>query len=165
MKIRILTVDAMLTAVSMCVYAIESAIPPLVSFPGVKLGLANAVTLAAIYISGRRDAFVIVAVRLILTFLLFGNMMSFLFSATAGLACCAVMSICSYFTDKEDMWITSIFGALVHNGVQILIASFIVGTVGLLYYFFVLVIASVLSGLFTGICAKYTVMLFDKLKI
>ena len=51
MKIRTLTADALLAALSMCVYAIESAVPPLVAVPGVKLGLANAVTLTAIRIS------------------------------------------------------------------------------------------------------------------
>lgn len=160
MKIRTLTADALLAALSMCVYAIESAVPPLVAVPGVKLGLANAVTLTAIYIVGKKNAMCVLAVRLLLTALIFGNMMSFVFSACAGIACYTVMVLCTRFIDENDMWATSIFGAIAHNGVQVAIAALTVGTSSLMYYFFVLLLSAVICGLFTGICAKYSVKLF-----
>ena len=49
MKTKQLSFDALLLAVSLIVFIIESYIPPLAPIPGIKLGLANTVTLFAIY--------------------------------------------------------------------------------------------------------------------
>ena len=48
MNIRKLTTMAMLTAISMIVFLIEAQIPLPIAIPGVKLGIANVITLCAV---------------------------------------------------------------------------------------------------------------------
>lgn len=52
MNIRKLTTMAMLTAISMIVFLIEAQIPLPIAIPGVKLGIANVITLFAIWTLG-----------------------------------------------------------------------------------------------------------------
>ena len=49
MKARKLTQMAMLTAIALTIFMIEAQIPPIVPIPGVKLGLANIVTVFAVF--------------------------------------------------------------------------------------------------------------------
>ena len=55
MNIRRLTRCALWAAVALIIFVVESYIPPIIPVPGFKLGLANVVTLAAIYTVGRKD--------------------------------------------------------------------------------------------------------------
>ena len=48
MNVKKLTTMAMLTAISMIVFLIEAQIPLPIAIPGVKLGVANVITLFAI---------------------------------------------------------------------------------------------------------------------
>ena len=65
-KTRKLALMAMLTAASLIVFIIEAQIPPLVPIQGVKLGLANMITLVAMLILGRKEAGAILSVRIIM---------------------------------------------------------------------------------------------------
>ena len=65
-KTRKLALMAMLTAASLIVFIIEAQIPPLVPIQGVKLGLANMITLVAMLILGRKEAGAILLVRIIM---------------------------------------------------------------------------------------------------
>ena len=49
-----LTVLALFTALSLAIYAAECALPPLLPLPGMKLGLANIVTMAAMLLSAEK---------------------------------------------------------------------------------------------------------------
>ena len=49
MNVKKLTTMAMLTAISMIVFLIEAQIPLPIAIPGVKLGVANVITLFAIW--------------------------------------------------------------------------------------------------------------------
>ena len=70
MKTKQLSFDALLLAVSLIVFIIESYIPPLAPIPGIKLGLANTVTLFAIYTLSAKDAFLILLLRIIISCML-----------------------------------------------------------------------------------------------
>ena len=61
--------------------------------PGVKLGLANVVTLFALTRLSARDAFAIVATRVAISSLLMGSVSAFLFSLFGGLLSLIVMRI------------------------------------------------------------------------
>lgn len=56
MNIKKLTTMAMLTAISMIVFLIEAQIPIPIAIPGVKLGVANVITLFALWTLGWREA-------------------------------------------------------------------------------------------------------------
>ena len=63
---RRIALIAALAAVALTIFVAESQIPPFLPIPGVKLGLANIVTLVAMVILNRRDALAILLVRLVL---------------------------------------------------------------------------------------------------
>ena len=59
MKTRRLTTLALLSAIALTIFMVEAQIPPLVPIPGVKLGLANIVTVCAVFALGPLDAVLI----------------------------------------------------------------------------------------------------------
>ena len=56
MKIKKLTVMALLTAIALTIFVLEAQIPPLVPVAGVKLGLANIITVFAVFTLGSGPA-------------------------------------------------------------------------------------------------------------
>ena len=88
---RKLTLMAMLTALSLIVFVIEAQIPAPVPIPGVKLGIANMITLVAMLVLGRREAGLILLVRIILCSVFAGSVSALLFSIVGGALAYAVM--------------------------------------------------------------------------
>ena len=157
MKTSKLVSTALVAAVSLGVYALESAIPPLVAIPGVKLGLANAITLISLYTLGSTYTLWALVIRIIISSLLFAHPVSFLFSISGGLTAFAAMSALKRFFDHDSVWALSVFGAFAHNIGQIVVAIIITKQLAIAYYFLILVISSVVCGVFTGICAMYCI--------
>lgn len=157
-----LVLTSLLAAISLGVYALESLIPPVVPVPGVKLGLANAVSLIALYILGGKCAFAVVFIRIFLSSLLFGQPISLIFSISGGLVSFGVMFLLKRFFDDGNIWALSVFGAFGHNIGQIVAAVIITSELAVAYYFLLLVISSVITGVFTGVCAQYAVKMIKK---
>ena len=80
LKTNKITIVGVLTAISLVIFILEAQIPPLVPIPGIKLGLANIITLIAVYAVGRREAFIILMLRIIIGSIYSGNMQSFIYS-------------------------------------------------------------------------------------
>ena len=112
MNIRKLTTMAMLTAISMIVFLIEAQIPLPIAIPGVKLGIANVITLFAIWTLGRREAGAILMVRIVLGNLIIGNVMGMLYSLAGGVLCWLVMCLLKPHVGRKQIWVMSVFGAL-----------------------------------------------------
>ena len=85
MNTRKLTLTALLTAIALCIFTAEAQLPSLTAIPGIKLGLANVVTVFAMYALGPGATLCIVLVRVTLGCIATGQMMAFLFSMTGGL--------------------------------------------------------------------------------
>ncbi|MCM1412605.1 MAG: Gx transporter family protein, partial [Lachnospiraceae bacterium] len=79
-----LTVLALFTTLSLAIYAVESVIPPLVPIPGIKLGLANIITLILLRNASAKDALLVLTARILLSALLFGHALSLLYSLAGG---------------------------------------------------------------------------------
>ena len=75
MELKKLTRNALLTAIALTIFMIEAQIPPLVPIAGVKLGLANIVTVFALFAYGWRDALMILLVRVFLGSIFSGQVM------------------------------------------------------------------------------------------
>ncbi len=110
-----LTVLGLFAALSLAVFAIESAIPPLVPIPGIKLGLTNIITLIVISNYSNKDALLVLLVRIVLASLFFGQAMSFLYSLAGGLLCLLAMGLAYRALQGHFLFLTSIFGAIFHN--------------------------------------------------
>ena len=65
MSIKKLTTLALFTTLSLGIYAVESAIPPLVPIPGIKLGLANIITLILLQYGTLKDAALVLTARIL----------------------------------------------------------------------------------------------------
>jgi heptaprenyl diphosphate synthase len=145
-----LTLLALLTAFSLVLFMIEAQIPPFffVPIPGIKLGLANIITLFILYsdIFKKRDAVIITIVRILLSGLITGNLFALLFSFAGGITAVFTMIALHKFL---PIFAASVAGAIAHNAAQIAVAVFISGSSALLYLP-ILVFAGILSGLLTG---------------
>lgn len=164
MNVKKLTTMAMLTAISMIVFLIEAQIPLPIAIPGVKLGVANVITLFAIWTLGRREAGAILLIRIVLGNLIVGNVMGMLYSLAGGVLCWVIMCLFKPVTSRNHIWVMSIFGALGHNAGQLAVAVFVSGTPSIAFYAPVLILAGMITGFFTGQCAQLVLNHMDKLK-
>ena len=164
MKTKKLTTMAMLTAVSMIIFLVEAQIPLPVPVPGVKLGVANVITLFALWTLGAREAGAILLIRVVLGNIVAGSFSAMLFSLAGGGLCWVVMSLMKPLFSLRQLWVLSIFGALGHNAGQLAVAIGISGTVSVAVYAPVLVIAGIVTGCFTGKCAQLVREHMEKLK-
>ncbi len=150
---------ALLTALAIAVMAIERTIPLPIGIPGIKLGLANVVTLTALYLLTWRDTLTIVLLRVLLGSLILGSFSAFLFSLGGALLAFAVMTFLIAFLPRLFSTVgVSICGAVAHNIGQLLVAAAVVQNIRIISYLPVLLIAAVGTGLVTG----YTVTLLLK---
>ncbi len=123
MKTREMTTMAILTALAMALSWIERMIPleMLIPLPGVKMGLANTVTLFALYMMSVPNAAMILIARCLLAALFSGNMTGLAFSLAGGLLSMVVMALARK-SRHLSVWGVSVLGAAGHNVGQILVA-------------------------------------------
>lgn len=151
-----LVLISLLTALAIALMAVERMIPLSVAVPGVKLGLANVVTLTALYLFSWRDALLIVLMRVLLGALILGSFSAFMFSLGGALLAFAVMAgVKSFFPQVFSVVGVSVWGAVGHNLGQLLVAALVVQNLKIISYLPVLLGAAVGTGLATG----YTVSL------
>lgn len=156
MSIRKITTLAIFTTLALIIYSVESTIPPLIPVPGIKLGLANIITLVILQLYSPKDTFWVFITRVFLSTFLFGQAMSLLYSLTGGIFCFLAMVLINRLLHQRFLYLTSIVGALAHNMGQLLIAYLLTAVPGVLVYTPFLLISGVVTGLFTGLCAFFT---------
>lgn len=156
MNVRKLTQLAMLTGVALIIFVIELQIPNPFPIPGIKLGLANIITVYAVYHFRAGEVMMIVFCRIFLAAVFSGNMMALVYSFAGSVLCLAGMLLLRKIIDKNHIWIASVFGAVLHNIGQIAVAVLVIGT-GVLAYLPFLLVSGCLAGAFTGGCAQLTI--------
>ncbi|KJS82515.1 MAG: heptaprenyl diphosphate synthase [Peptococcaceae bacterium BICA1-8] len=155
-KSRKITLLGLLIAQALALHVIERFVPMPIPIPGVKLGLANIITLFTIIILGFKEAVLVVIVRTFLGSLFAGGPSSFLFSIIGGLFSTVIMSMLyKWFYRFFSIPTISIAGAVAHNIGQIAVASFIVSNLNLFYYLPALIISGVITGLFIGLAVQF----------
>ena len=120
-----------------------------VPLPGVKLGLANIVTLMALYFLGTRPAVTILGLRCFLGSLFGGGLSALAFSLTGGLLALGTMTLARRIP-ALSVYGVSVLGAAAHNLGQICAAMVLLGSVYVISYLPFLLAVSVLTGLATG---------------
>ena len=153
MSVRKTTFLALFTTLSLAIFAVESAIPPLVPIPGIKLGLANIITLILLRHFSARDALVVLISRILLSAFLFGQALSLLYSLMGGLCSLLVMAVVMKVLQKKLVFLTGAMGGLTHNLGQLAVAFAI--TAGVAAYLPFLILSGIVTGLFTGLCAGF----------
>ena len=157
-----LAVLAMFTAIALTIFVAEAQIPPVVPIPGVKLGLANIVTLIAMVMLGRREAGLILLVRIAMGSVFTGGVSAFIFSIAGGALAYAVMCMTLRPFSGKLLWVVSVFGAVAHNLGQLCAAVLITKTASLFLYAPVLLASAIVTGVFTGFAAMYLIRRLDK---
>lgn len=152
--VRRLTRLALLTALALIIFVVEMQIPSPVPVPGVKLGLANIITVYAVYHYRAGDVLMLLLVRIFLGSVFGGNLGALPFSLSGGLLCLAGMLIMRRFIDEDHIWISSVISAVLHNIGQTAAAIVVMQTYAVVTYLPFLIFAGCIAGVFTGMSAQ-----------
>ena len=146
----------MLIALAFVFSYVEAMIPLPVFVPGMKLGLANLVSVAGLYSVGLAGTALVAMVRIVLVGFTFGNTFSMLYGLAGGTASMAVMILA-----RKSGWFSpvgvSILGGIFHNAGQLIIAAFVVRTTGVFVYFPALLASGVVTGSVIGLLGGWIV--------
>ena len=153
MKTKKLTLLALLAAIALTIFMLETQIPSPVPIPGVKLGLANIVTVFTVFVLGPKEGAAVLAVRVFLGAVFAGNFSTILYSAAGGVCAIGVTIALRKILTKKQLWVAGCLGAVAHSVGQMAMAIALTGTVSLP----VMIVISILTGLFTGLCAQFLV--------
>ncbi|MBR1383588.1 MAG: Gx transporter family protein [Ruminococcus sp.] len=147
----------LLTAAALIIFVIELRIPPIIPIPGIKPGLANIVTVYAVYTLSAGDAVMILTERVLIGSIFGGNMSALIFSMSGGALCITGMLFLRKVIDERHMWLCSVFGAILHNIGQLGAAVVVMKTTAVMAYTPFLMVSACVTGLFTGLCAQAVV--------
>ncbi len=164
MKNRVKKVSyiGLLSALALIMSYIEALLPPLsMTFPGIKVGLANIIIIYTLYRLDIMSAFTVSFIRLTLSALLFGNSITFVYSAAGALLSLSVMWLIKRLDFFSAIGV-SILGGIFHNVGQITVAIIILENSMISYYFLPLFVSGTIAGVFIGILATLAMRHLDK---
>ena len=157
MRVRRLAELAVLTAAALIIFIVELQIPNPFPIPGIKLGLANIITVYAVYRYRVHEVAALVCVRLILGAVFSGNFVALLYSASGSLLCLIGMLLLKRIIDEKHLWTASVLGAVLHNTGQMAATLIVMRTPQLIAYYPFLLVSGCLCGAFTGLCAQLVI--------
>lgn len=151
MKLDRLARCAVLTALALALSMAERFLPltALVPLPGLRLGLANLVTVFALCRISKREALLILIARCLLGAIGGGMLTALAFSLTGGLLALGVMALLLHCPGLSLIGVC-VAGAAAHNTGQILAAVVVLGSGAPVVYLPALLLASLLTGVVTG---------------
>ena len=162
MNVKKLTFLSIAVALAMILSYIESLIPPFVAVPGVKIGLANSVSLFILYAYGAREAACVSVIRVTLSSILFGSAVGFIYSISG-----AALSLIGMIILKRipifTMLTVSVSGAVLHNAAQIICACLIMENAAIAYYLPVLIISATIAGVAIGTLSAILLKKLEKI--
>lgn len=154
---RRLVYMSLLVAMALALHMIERQIPVPFMTPGAKLGLANLVTVIALYtLPSKKDVLLFIVVRLLLSSLLGSSVSGLMYGGMGALLSFVVMCLIKeIFKEEVSVVGVSAAGAVFHNIGQLLVASWIVKNIGVMLYLPFLSLAGIVTGIFVGLVANY----------
>ena len=151
---RIVTLS-MLTGIALIIFILELRLPNLLPIPGVKLGLANIITVYAVFRFTPKETALIVTARVLLGAVFSGNPSALIYSAAGAFCCLLGMIALRGVLPAERIWLCSVIGAMLHNTGQIAAACAVMRSVSVAAYLPVLLVTGTIAGLFTGLTAQF----------
>ena len=161
MKAKKIALCGLLTAVALVLSYIESLVPLSFAVPGIKMGLPNIAVVFVLYAVGKREAWLISLLRVLLVSALFGNAFSFAYSAVGAMLSLGLMCLLAR-SGKFSAVGVSVAGALAHNFGQILVAVAVLKTPQIAFYLPALCISAAVTGVCIGLVAG---MLVKRIKV
>ena len=148
---------ALLTAIALTIFMVENQIPAIVPLPGVKLGLANIVTVFTVFALSPKDGIWVLCARIFLGAVFAGNFSTIFYSAAGGLLAILATIGLKMILKPNQLWVAGCLGAIAHSIGQMAMAILLLGTPSLIVYLPVMIAVSIITGLFTGLSAQYLV--------
>lgn len=143
----------LMAALALIFSYIEAIIPYNPGVPGIKLGIANVVTVVALYKFGAKDAASVSVLRVVLAGLLFNGVFGMLY-ALAG----AVVSLAGMILLKKTGLFSvtgvSMAAGVLHNMGQLLVAAALIEDLHIFFYFPVLMFSGIAAGILVGIASS-----------
>ena len=157
MKTKRLVALGLLTAIALTIFMLEAQIPPVVPMPGVKLGLSNIVTVFAVFVLGPKEGAMVLFARIFLGAVFAGNFATIIYSAAGGSLAILVSIGLRKILKQKQLFVAGCLGAVAHSIGQMGAAILVSGTPQLIVYLPVMIVISIITGLFTGLCAQFLV--------
>ncbi|MBR5519466.1 MAG: Gx transporter family protein [Clostridia bacterium] len=164
-KSKVIAQSAILVALALALSYTERFIPLhlVIPLPGVKLGLANIVTLLALYLLGWKRTVPIVLIRCFLG-AFFGGLSGIIFSLTGGILSLATM-VGAKKLPVFSIFGVSILGAAAHNVGQILAAMVVMESVYICAYLPYLLVIALFTGTATAAACASVLRVFKTVRI
>lgn len=154
-KTRYITYMAMFLALIAVLSIFESMLPPFPMLPpGVKIGLANVVTMFALFFVGKKEAFTLNIAKAVFVGVTRGFAAGVLSFSGGILSILVLILLFSVFKEKISYLALSICGAIAHNIGQLAAVSVMMDNYYTLYYVPVLLISGIIMGSITGVLLK-----------
>lgn len=157
METKSLVRSALLVAAALALSYMERFIPLnlVVPLPGVKLGLANIVTMFALYFLSPKQGFCILVLRCVLGSVFGGGLSGLAMSLTGGMFAYGTMALAKRIP-VFSVYGVSILGAAAHNAGQVLAAGLLMGSVYTLVYLPFLLLTGLVMGMITGTISSFS---------
>ncbi len=163
MKTKNIAFLGLLSCGALILSYVEALLPPIyAAVPGIKMGLANIITVFALYKYGAKEAIIVSFVRISLSALLFGNPWALAYSTAGAFLSLSVMMLLKLSQKFSPVGI-SIAGGVCHNLGQILLAMLVLRTSGLGFYMAVLSVTGTVAGVLIGLCASLMLKYLKKI--
>ncbi|MCH5152616.1 MAG: Gx transporter family protein [Clostridiales bacterium] len=141
---------AVLTAMGLIMFMVESLFPPLF-LPGAKMGLSNIFSLLTLFVLGPTEAIILVVIRTTLGSIFTGNISTIMYSLTAGLVSVVVSVILVEFIyPKVSIVAISVVAAVMHNLTQNIVFCLVSNTPEMFSYMPWLALLGVVAGIIVG---------------
>jgi heptaprenyl diphosphate synthase len=128
--------------------------------PGIRFGLANTAVFAAAAILGGREAAGITAIKCLFVFITRGAFAGLM--SLSGSVPALILLLLLIYKSKRSYVFISAAAAIVHAAGQIVCAAIFTESFYTLWYFPIMLIAAVVSGVFTGIIVTRILIIFSK---
>ncbi|MEW8993969.1 Gx transporter family protein [Clostridium sp.] len=157
-NIRKMIYISLLVAMSLVLHIFENMIPVPFITPGTRLGLANIITVIALYTLSYKEAFLVLFLRILLSVMFGGSVSRLIYSLSGGILSYIFMVFTKYLgKEKVSIIGVSCVGAVFHNVGQLLAASLIVKTMSVMLYLPIMSVAGIGTGIFVGITSNFAV--------
>ena len=136
MKTNRITKTALLTGIALIIHVLEAQLPPIVPVPGVKLGLANVVTLLSLYMLSPRETVLVVACRLLLGSFFSGGWSQLMYAAAGSfLSLCVMIPLCRITPPKYMFLLSKNVASVINFGLTLVIFFIFVAVDGIAFHF------------------------------
>lgn len=161
--VKIVTL-ALFISLAAVISAVEGLVP--MPLPGVKLGAANVFALAALVLMGPKEAFSVTILRVLLAWLLTGNLFALLCGLVGGMLSTTVMTlIYTKFRGFFSIPWMSAAGAWAFNIGQVLAAMMLIGDLRVVYYLPALILMGTAAGWAVGLLAQLLCHRLEQLQL